>query len=801
MSRQPSVGFLLCPECQCASSGQRRDEKRYRCPVCGHKWDFPHHELSAAYIGTLNDIEIWLHTRDGRKCRIKELPAVIGRRTTSVLYEAASVSREHCRLEYNEAEGCFYIRSLTDNATHVGGRALRKDETCPLPPENEFTLANLVELRLEFRFRCERTQAVPGEGNTGKDVQLPGEGIVFLCEGEQGILYPQTEFREGCLAAVNAFAKRIYAFERDAILLRNKAFIDHALEDGDRFRVRGRKYIYDAGRNAFRFDKEKDTKGVELTVRDLRVAYGKHLVLNHVSCSVPRGKVTALVGRSGCGKSTLMSVLSGGRKQSAGKIEVDGAAKEEYDRWATEHVSLVPQFDIVHRELTVGQCVGYAVEMQAGQGMNASLREARVNGVLRATGMLSFKDHVIDQLSGGQIKRVSIASEIVDIPDLLLLDEPTTGLDYATEEEILEMIRDMSARGLTILYVTHSLQAIKAADHVILLENEDSGGGSEVAAEGTPDEVCEKKGYDSWEALYRDLTAVKEHEAIARSAGTLRISKLPVLFSRYVTIWVNSPVLSALSFLGIPLILGLAVSVATGTDADRALLGLVAMLWMGMNQSVREIVKEKNIFLHEHRGVPYSVAFLSSKVLFFISVAVAQAFLMSVPILYLDFTGYGVNGLLHISVFSFADIFLRFIMAGATGCILGLFVSAVCMFFKRKGEILAVLLSVLLTLPQILFSDKVIKGGLFDDSSSTFSHYYNFITVHTNDKLAEWFSFGTFSRYLYVPLDAVNKNIPAEVVHNAEIFNDCILFAAAAILLILTTCVLEFYVEWDKRKA
>ncbi len=721
---------------------------------------------------------------------------------TPVLYGAETVSREHCRLEYNEAEGCFYIQSLTDNATHVGDKALRKNEVCPLPPENGFTLANVVGLRLEFRFKDERAHSTDSGEGAGKDIRLPGEGIVFLCEGEDGTLHLPPEFREGCLAAINAFEKRVYSFEKDAILLRNKAFIDHALEDGDRFCVRGRKYIYDAGMNAFRFDKEKDTKGVGLAVRDLRVAYGKHLVLNHVSCSVPRGKVTALVGRSGCGKSTLMRVLSGGRKQSSGKIEVDGAAKEEYDRWATEHVSLVPQFDIVHRELTVGQCVGYAVEMQAGQGMNASLREARVNGVLRATGMLSFKDHVIDQLSGGQIKRVSIASEIVDIPDLLLLDEPTTGLDYATEEEILEMIRDMSARGLTILYVTHSLQAIKAADHVILLENEDSGGGSEVAAEGTPDEVCEKKGYDSWEALYRDLTAVKEHEAIARSAGTLRISKLPVLFSRYVTIWVNSPVLSALSFLGIPLILGLAVSVATGTDADRALLGLVAMLWMGMNQSVREIVKEKNIFLHEHRGVPYSVAFLSSKVLFFISVAVAQAFLMSVPIWYLKFSGHGVNGLLHtFQHLSFADIFPRFIMAGATGCILGLFVSAVCVFFKRKGEILAVLLSVLLTLPQILFSDKVIKGGLFVKNSPPYSYYYNFVTVHEDDQLAEWCSFGTFSRYLYVPLDAVNRKIPADVVLKAKIFNDCILCAAAAIMLILTICILETYVEWDKRKA
>ena len=796
-----SSGFLLCPKCLHASPDHSIDTRRYQCPLCKHKWDIPTSALGDVYLGSLSDVEVCLVDSVGKSCLVGNLPATIGRETTEILSRKIRISRKHVRLGYSDEQKNFWIESLTENSvTRVQGRNLAKGEQSFLGTELTFCLGDEV-VRVECRFKEVRDiQRTDSNDKSRPAIELPKDGIHYLNEEEGKRLSFSLQKKPESIAALNALNMTLYALDKEAILLENRAFIDHVLHDGDHLCIKRHRYFYSDERKKFLPDLEEKAKGVDIYLNDLQVKYGKHIVLNGVTCSMEPGKITAIVGRSGCGKTTLFKVLSGNKQASGGKISLRGTNVERYENWVNEpgQVALVPQNDIVHGELTVGQCVGYAVEMLPGKHNE---REAVVSTVLREMDLEPFRNQEIDQLSGGQRKRVNIAVEIVGNPQLLLLDEPTTGLDFATEKQIIGILRKMALRGLTVVCVTHSLEVIKAADHVILLDKRNDGKGAHVDVEGKPKEVLRQKGLDTFEELYETLNKETVPSADQPTKQAKRVPLLPVLFSRYVSIWLNSPVLSAVSFLGIPLVLGIAISIATTDDLRRALLGLVAMLWIGMNQTVREIVREKSIFLHEHNNSWYSIRYLLSKVLFYIILSLPQALLVLLFIYCFDFSGY--EGIFHKTQLPFFGEWLCLVAAGVVGGILGLLISSVCLFCRQKGEVVAVLLSVLLTLPQILFSDQVLQGGLFDDRVKE-ENYYDFTLEGRYDRPARFCSFLTLSRYLYVPLkcNTDNSHNPNKgiILHKAERFNGAILGGAALIMLVLSFAVLEGYVEWNRRK-
>jgi ABC transport system ATP-binding/permease protein len=214
----------------------------------------------------------------------------------------------------------------------------------------------------------------------------------------------------------------------------------------------------------------RDTRSrVRLDAHELSVQAGSRRILDAVSLCLPPGSFTALIGPSGAGKSTLLGALCGARPADGGRVLLNG--HDLYQEFAALKSGLgyVPQEDIVHRELTVFRCLDYTARLRLPPDTSAEERARRVDEVMATLELGERRDTPIHRLSGGQRKRVSIATELLTEPGLLFLDEPTSGLDPGLEEALMLMLRELAYKGKTVALVTHTLDNIHLCDAVALL--------------------------------------------------------------------------------------------------------------------------------------------------------------------------------------------------------------------------------------------------------------------------------------------------------------------------------------------
>jgi len=210
-----------------------------------------------------------------------------------------------------------------------------------------------------------------------------------------------------------------------------------------------------------------------LELKDLTLFIGRgediRPLLSDVTCSYPKGHFGAIIGPSGCGKSTLLKVITGiATGEEEGEIFWNGRNVAEED-FSPSEIGYVPQFSIAHEELTVSECVGYAMRLRV-RGMHAAALEKAVTGLLEEVGLENFPDSLVRVLSGGQRRRLALAMELVSKPAMLLCDEVTSGLDPQSEDEIVRLLHGLSrTEGRVVLSVTHSLRHLHLYDSVMVL--------------------------------------------------------------------------------------------------------------------------------------------------------------------------------------------------------------------------------------------------------------------------------------------------------------------------------------------
>jgi ABC-2 type transport system ATP-binding protein len=213
-----------------------------------------------------------------------------------------------------------------------------------------------------------------------------------------------------------------------------------------------------------------------ISVEELRKSYGEHEAVRGISFEIKEGEVFGLLGPNGAGKTTTVEILEGYRRRDGGRVDVLGFDPARAERAYRERIGVVLQQSQLFANLTVAE----THRMFAGY-----YREPRdVDEVIDLVGLGAKRDARVKTLSGGQKRRLDLGVALVGDPDLVFLDEPTTGFDPAARRAAWEMIRSLRSLGKTILLTTHYLdEAERLADRVAVLRE------GQIIREGTPAEL------------------------------------------------------------------------------------------------------------------------------------------------------------------------------------------------------------------------------------------------------------------------------------------------------------------------
>lgn len=467
-------------------------------------------------------------------------------------------------------------------------------------------------------------------------------------------------------------------------------------------------------------------------------------LLDSVSLSIQPNEFVGLLGPSGAGKSTFMDALNGMRPASGGSVLINNLDLYQHLDSLKQSIGYVPQDDIIHRELTVYRTLYFVAKLRLSSDVSRSEINQIIEEVLDVTGLTERRDVPINQLSGGQRKRVSIAVELITKPSVIFLDEPTSGLDPATEEKIMKLFRQIAESGRTVILTTHAMENVKLFDKIVVLIR------GKLAFYGKPNEALAHLGAGSFKELYDKLEEPIEQrlklsgngnrqqitEQVAeewkqkftqtpqfkknvyeplrdlgkiQSQGVHKKRRLGLFGSlrQFVTLsrryWevLFRDKLNLFILLAQAPIIACLVYFVMGANQPRDfayfVLSLVAV-WFGTSISAREIIRERAVYNRERMVNLGLIPYLGSK-LFVLGIIVGvQCLMLFLPLKFLDI----VNLMPMPGELLGIPQFWAMLLTAGVGIALGLLISALV-----KTSEMATSLVPLILIPQILFSGLV----------------------------------------------------------------------------------------------
>ena len=246
-----------------------------------------------------------------------------------------------------------------------------------------------------------------------------------------------------------------------------------------------------------------------IEVKHLTKRYGKHTAVDDISFTVEDGCIYGLLGPNGAGKSTTMNIMTGYLSATEGEVRIDGHDIAGEPAQAKACIGYLPEQPPLYQEMTVAEYLDFAAELKHVRKKGD--RRVAVNQVCRRTGLVGMERRLIRNLSKGYRQRVGIAAALLGSPKVIILDEPTVGLDPAQMIEIRTLIHDLG-RTHTVILSSHILSEVQTVcDRVLIIA------GGRLVAQGTPEELAGRlaaRGAIS-------VTAQGSREAVLAAAATV----------------------------------------------------------------------------------------------------------------------------------------------------------------------------------------------------------------------------------------------------------------------------------------
>ena len=217
-----------------------------------------------------------------------------------------------------------------------------------------------------------------------------------------------------------------------------------------------------------------------IEVRDLVKRYGRHTAVDHLSFTVERGQVYGFLGPNGAGKSTTMNIMTGYLGPTEGEVLVDGHSMTDEPEKARRHIGYLPEQPPLYVDMTVKEYLGFAAQLKK---VPARARNGEIKRVMEHTMITDVSGRLIRNLSKGYKQRVGIAQALLGNPEIVVLDEPTVGLDPKQIIEIRTLIREL-AKEHTVILSSHILAEVQAVcDRILIIHH------GKMVASGTPEEL------------------------------------------------------------------------------------------------------------------------------------------------------------------------------------------------------------------------------------------------------------------------------------------------------------------------
>ncbi len=241
-----------------------------------------------------------------------------------------------------------------------------------------------------------------------------------------------------------------------------------------------------------------------LKVIDIKKQYGTFKVVRGISFSLTKGKTLAILGSNGAGKSTTLKMIYATTSITSGRVLIEGIDVNKFPRKAKREIGVVMQDDLLDTTLTVEEnMIAHGILFD----LSANVAKARATRLLKFVGLSNYKQSATNDLSGGMRRRLVLARALINNPKLIILDEPTTGLDIQSRHVFWHRINDLKHQGVSILLTSHYVDEIEVlADEVMIIDQ------GRILAQAPVEQLAKKYGYTDLEEAYLKMTNFDEEQ-------------------------------------------------------------------------------------------------------------------------------------------------------------------------------------------------------------------------------------------------------------------------------------------------